>query len=129
MWQPGILKKLREIECTTNIISVVKDYFTNRKVCASSEFGTVTREIDSGCPQGSILTPHLWNLVFEESNNVDREEINYTDDKVIIIQGNSRKHLETKANLEMARIECLCKKNKLKLSAEKSELTTIKRKL
>ena len=54
MWQPGILESLLEIECSTNIVSVVKDYFTNRRVCVTSEFGTVMGEIDRAAPRAQF---------------------------------------------------------------------------
>lgn len=59
LWQPKIIDGLKDINCSKNIAKAIKDYFTNRKIQVKLKFGTITRQLNRGCPQGSILVLHL----------------------------------------------------------------------
>ncbi|UYV69881.1 hypothetical protein LAZ67_7001080 [Cordylochernes scorpioides] len=52
---------------------------------------TVSRRVSKGCPQGSVIGPFLWNIVFDElltldyRNNVFLQA--YADDLVVVVSG------------------------------------------
>lgn len=58
----------------------------------------VERVVHQGCPQGSILGPDFWNVVFDELllalEDSGARVIAYADDLCIIVNGNSRRELE-----------------------------------
>ena len=88
-------------------------------------------ESRGAAPQGSILGPGLWNLVFDDllstlkSNNF--EAFAYADDLLIVISGKSRAVLQTLGQSAATITHNWCTNEKLELSVEKSELFLIKR--
>ncbi|GBM53600.1 hypothetical protein AVEN_105489-1 [Araneus ventricosus] len=63
----------------------------------------VTVGVCQGCPQGSVLAPHIWNLYFNDIlvlNNDQRYLQAYADDLALIIVDDSLKNLENKANIK-----------------------------
>ena len=94
--------------------------------------------VNKGCPQGSILGPDLWNLVFDELLNklkamfgekYAREGdsvIACADELMVVITDKSRTRLEEKARVTVETIESWCHENKLELTADKTEMITLK---
>ena len=99
MWWPDALAKLRDISCPSNLYKIMQDYYSDRKVIINEQNQTVTRAQNRGCPQGSVLGPLMWCLVFEllldELAQIERcEPVAYADDLAIVIAGKSRAKVE-----------------------------------
>lgn len=58
----------------------------------------VIEEMNRGCPEGSVLSPTLWNLTFDILLNKPfpntARPIAFADDVAFVIQGNLRRDLE-----------------------------------
>ena len=67
VWWPSILHRLKERQCPRNVYEVVADYLRNREVRLVGKHGEVQKQVTRGCPQGSIMGPTFWNLVFDDS--------------------------------------------------------------
>lgn len=103
-WHPGILYQLRQWRCLESLIALISSYLERREVKLS--ISGVCQEIiaTKGCPQGSILGPVLWNILFNgllEVDTGDSVTIAYADDAVVVVQGGSRREAERKLE-EMA---------------------------
>ena len=57
-----ILRNLDSMLVPSFLVSTIRSYFTNRVIT----HGSSSRLIDRGCPQGSVLGPTLWNIVFND---------------------------------------------------------------
>ena len=130
LWIPSILNCLRQRGCPDNILNVLKSYFTNRKVIAKDGYDSVELAVERGCPQGSILGPSCWNLVFDgllkqlEERGI--QALAYADDILVVIHGRSRAVIE-RAGQEVANILMVwCREQKLTLSVEKSEFILLR---
>lgn len=130
LWIPSILQSLKERGCPDNIFKVLVDYFTQRKIRAKDEYVNVERHTERGCPQGSILGPRCWNLVFDGLLNLlerqGLEAVAYADDLIVIIDGNSRLQIETLGQIVVETIEQWCNEQKLVVSSQKSEMIFLK---
>lgn len=130
VWWPSVLHELKLKNCPKNIFNLVKDYLHSRKVIMSTETEKVEREVTRGCPQGSILGPTLWNLVFDSNlrrlNELDCEAIAYADDEVIIVTGNSREELQEKGQKAIDEVLAWCRTHKMQLATEKCEMILAK---
>ncbi|KAK9747501.1 Reverse transcriptase (RNA-dependent DNA polymerase) [Popillia japonica] len=88
---------------------VVAQHFqkvTIMTVVIKSKYDSVSKVISKGYPQGCVLEPSLWNIVFDEivEENIEgMARIAYADDLVILVMGNSRAQLETRAVVALNR--------------------------
>ncbi|KAK2574716.1 hypothetical protein KPH14_013039, partial [Odynerus spinipes] len=109
LWWPGVMNALKERGCPRNIYRLVLDYFTNRHVKLIGRYGEVSKAVTKGCPQGSILGPNLWNMVFDgalkEIEDIECEAVAYADDLLVIVYGNSRRQLEDRGLSATRRLE------------------------
>jgi hypothetical protein len=63
-WHPGVLYKLSKLEFSIDLIQLISSFLSQRKfiVLVEGEMSS-PREMQAGVPQGSILSPTLYNLL------------------------------------------------------------------
>lgn len=131
VWWPSVLNELKSRGCEKNLYTLIQDYFKSRTVFIQENEQIVKKIVTKGCPQGSILGPFMWNLIFDanlqaivETRNLDT--IAYADDQVLIIAGNYRREVECRARLAIKIVTDWCHQHKLSLSAEKTYMMMLK---
>lgn len=118
----SLLSELANRGCPRDLSSLIADYFRNRTV---ELCGTYTR-VTKGCPQGSILGPQFWNMVFDGLLRALEDRgirfAAYADDLVIVVSAETRLSLEQRAD-EACRLVTLWMTNHhLHLSTTKTEM-------
>ncbi|CAK9796298.1 Retrovirus-related Pol polyprotein from type-1 retrotransposable element R1 (Fragment) [Anthophora quadrimaculata] len=130
VWWLSILHNLKNRSCPRNIYQLLQSYLSNRTAVIVSAHGKIEKDVSKGCPQGSILGPGLWNLIFDELiqrvTQHNFEPIAYADDLAIIITGNSRLELQDKANRAVGVVSGWCAEQKLQISKTKTEMLLLK---
>lgn len=137
LWWPAIVSRLIEANCSTTMINIIKNYFKNRRVLVKSKFDNVSKTMQKGCPQGSIIGPMAWGWCldtfldsFQSKISIsDGEVIAYADDIAMVVKGDSRNELE---NISKRGIDILvdwCKLHKLNISINKTFAMLVKGKL
>jgi hypothetical protein len=62
-WHSGFLYKLSKLEFSTSLIKLISSFISQRKLSVSIEGDmSTTREMRAGVPQGSVLSPTLYNV-------------------------------------------------------------------
>ena len=83
-----------------------------------------------GCPQGSVLGPTLWIVLFDAFLRLQLpigcRTYAYADDGLLLVSANSRMELERKANLALGVIENWSRENRLRISPEKTKAMLLK---
>lgn len=129
LWWPSIMHRLRDLNCPTGLFNILRSYFADRCTEHRGRHQAISRNITIGCPQGSVLGPHIWNLVFDDSMTDCNIEVAYADDKVILIEANTRTELENKGQIAVDTFQRWCERVKLNISREKTTLVLLKGKL
>lgn len=105
----------------TYIWRLLQSYLTDRYITCEDQH----RNLDRGCPQGSVLGPVMWNLVHDYVIRQMAPRIFdivcYADDTLLIIGGNSAAECELKASLALTDFETELRHNGLALNKTKSE--------
>jgi retron-type reverse transcriptase len=66
-WHPGLLYKLAKLQFSNNLIKLISSFLSQRKFRASVEGELSTpRYMQAGVPQGSVLSPTLYNLYMND---------------------------------------------------------------
>lgn len=88
-WWPLILLKLNEAECPRELYQLLQSYLTDRTATLYIGQSQKSKTLTKGCPQGSVLGPILWNVLFEDllRTNLGQDVTiqAYADDAVVIV--------------------------------------------
>ncbi|CAK9834251.1 Retrovirus-related Pol polyprotein from type-1 retrotransposable element R1 (Fragment), partial [Anthophora retusa] len=126
VWWPLVLEALKARDCPRNIFEVMSNYFSNRRVLLSLGNTQRSKQATRGCPQGSVLGPACWNLMFDDllrklKSSVGDKFVAYADDLIVVVSADNRRQLEVEGQNVSDIISSWCKEAKLEISARKSE--------
>lgn len=124
-----IKRALFKIEAPVYILDIITSYFTNRKLMYYSESGTEFYSITAGVPQGSVLGPLLWNLMYDEVLRLPLpSEVNiigFADDIAIVTVAKHIHEVEDKTNFAIAKVKTWLESASLDLAEHKTEAILI----
>jgi len=82
------LKGLLDKKCPFYLILITSSFLSDRPAFLESRFGSILTYLFLGCPQGSVLSAFIWNILvealFKISFNFDYSIIAYADDLVLV---------------------------------------------
>ena len=128
-WWDGILQALKIKGCPNQLWILIKDFF--RKRISTFLYGNKPCSAfpSMGIPQGSILSPLLWNIYFNEvltlrfPSSITVQA--YADDLVLLSSSLSPLRIEADINFSLTRIEKWCKKKHLYVNPLKTKACLI----
>ena len=124
VWNPILMKRLRELDCPTYLQNWCFNYMCNRKIRYNSPSFSTYVDVDKSTPQGGSLSPFFWCIIIDPIVKIIEkyaEVIMFADDVGIIISGNSWSNVSHKANKILSEAVKWAKNNALVFNPEKSE--------
>ncbi|XP_061502363.1 uncharacterized protein LOC133391529 [Anopheles gambiae] len=105
--------------------NILRDYFANRELVYDTADGPVTRRVTAGVPQGSILGPTQWNIIYDGVLRVELPEgasvIGYADDIVVMARGCTPEEVALVAEQAVDAIAAWMEDHHLQLAPENTE--------
>lgn len=119
-----IIKAMERRGISPYLVRPIQRYIVNRKLIYYAEDGILMYKMSRGVPQGSILGPILWNLVYDDVLRITLPQgvhlIAFADDLVLVVTGKHEAEVMEAANLAVKRIIEWMTANGLRVAAEKS---------
>ncbi|GBP22397.1 Putative 115 kDa protein in type-1 retrotransposable element R1DM [Eumeta japonica] len=126
-----IMRALEEKNIPKYLCRVVASYFTNRVLKYDMDKGLKEYKITGGVPQGSVLGPLLWNIMYEGLLKVTLPKevklMAYADDVAVIIVAKHFDEINLAFDKAFERINQWMKTVNLQLAKHKTEAVLITR--
>lgn len=130
MWWPAVMDSLSSRSADTDICALVGSYLSNRHVILPEYGQDCERTFEMGIPQGSVLGPCLWPLLFNgalrELENVGLRAVAYVDDLAVVVRANTKAEIEEQGRRAVNALTTWCRRVKLSLAPEKTEMMLLK---
>ncbi|GBO15261.1 Putative protein in type-1 retrotransposable element R1DM [Araneus ventricosus] len=121
---PVLFKTLESYDFPAFFKNFIYFYLKNRRVFYTNDVLEISRPCSKGCPQGSVISPTIWNIYINSILINDRPDLHiqaFDDGLVLLIGGRTARELENKTNLILAAISDKLEDLELKLSIEKCQ--------
>jgi len=117
-----IMVKLRERGIAKGLLDIIYSYLNNRRVLVGKK---EERKVYGGVPQGSVLGPKLWNIMYDgviKSVQVEGvEAICYADDLALLVTARSAEEVMELGNTALGATNTWMTLHGLQLAPEKTE--------
>lgn len=122
-----IIRELTRRGISRYLIELISNYFTNRRIQIEAK---EIMKTGAGVPQGSVLGPLLWNVLYDGvlrlDLGMDVATVAYADDLALVVCANGKEALIGRVNGSLRRIAGWMETNKLRLAPEKTEAVILK---
>lgn len=124
-----LLDALRDKDTPAYLCKMVDSYLSERSITYIITGGQLITELSIGVPQGSVLGPTLWNVLYYDLQNVRLTRsvtlIAFADDIALVAKANENYTIESDLKVAAKRSCDWLKEAGLQIAAQKSEALVI----
>ena len=128
---PSIIYNLYNLNIPEKLIILIQKYLQDRQIIAKYSNFNIVKQITKGCPQGSALSPTLWNVMINNLTELDffrKDNIQialFADDITLILKEKNKKRMHSLIINSIKTINDWCKNNKLLINFEKTQILNL----
>lgn len=124
VWRRALIYKMTEMDINPTITKIVDSFLNNRRFAVNiKNTRSETKDITEGLPQGSVLSPTLFNIFLNDIPKRQDTNLAVFADDIAIYTRSRRTHIATAKIEEHTRtIDEYCHKWKLKLNHTKTNI-------
>jgi retron-type reverse transcriptase len=121
-WHTGLLYKLSKLQFYTCVIKLISQFLSERKFRVSVEGEMSTpREMQAGMPQGSVLSPTLYNLYINDTTQTIGVNLAlFADDTCLYAKERKEGYVLRKLQRGLNSIAAWCERCNIKINEDKS---------
>ncbi|ERL95851.1 hypothetical protein D910_00461 [Dendroctonus ponderosae] len=119
---PVIMEQLEKAEISAYLRNILQSYMTNRTIVLARNS---EEDIFGGVPQGSVLGPTLWNILYDDVMRLPMPSnvkvICYADDLALFVASQTPKGMIARANYALNLVSDWMEEHDLQIAPEKTE--------
>lgn len=120
---------LESLDIPQYLIAMVKSYFSERVLIYETDEGTKTYQVTGGVPQGSILGPLLWNIMYDGILRLNLPTnatiVGFADDVALVITASNMEQAALLADASIGEVKSWLMSMGLTLAEHKTEAVLI----
>lgn len=124
-----ILTALQRMSTPSYLMEVIRDYFRSRILLFDTDAGTEKYTVTGGVPQGSVMGPTLWNVMYDEVLRLDLHKraktIGFADDLAIVVTAKRVEEITRICNHTIRLVRGWIRSTGLQLAEHKTEAILI----
>jgi retron-type reverse transcriptase len=120
-WHSGLLDKLSTLEFSNSLIKLISSFLSQRKFVSVEGKMSTPREMRAGVPQGSVLSPTLYNMYIKDILQTPGVYLALFADDTCLYATDRKGFVVRKLQRGLSSMEALCKSWNIKINEDKTQ--------